>query len=84
MLSESLSGISTIRANNALDYFKITFRDVHDAHGRSCYDTRYTLLVIQSDSQRPFLLQGGYSLHLFHAVDGLAFVWMLSCSVFLQ
>ena len=33
MLSESLSGISTIRANNALEYFQEKFRLVHDAHG---------------------------------------------------
>ncbi len=30
MLSESLSGIATIRCNDALDYFKQKFREVHD------------------------------------------------------
>lgn len=30
MLSESLSGIATIRSNDALDYFKKKFREVHD------------------------------------------------------
>ncbi len=33
MLSESLSGIATIRANDALTYFQGKFRLVHDAHG---------------------------------------------------
>ncbi|KAL3796991.1 hypothetical protein ACHAW5_002761 [Stephanodiscus triporus] len=37
MLSESLSGISTIRANNALDFFQDKFRRVHDAHGRAFF-----------------------------------------------
>eukprot|EP00578_Thalassiosira_sp_NH16_P018260 CAMPEP_0181116794 /NCGR_PEP_ID=MMETSP1071-20121207/22145_1 /TAXON_ID=35127 /ORGANISM="Thalassiosira sp., Strain NH16" /LENGTH=1366 /DNA_ID=CAMNT_0023201071 /DNA_START=81 /DNA_END=4182 /DNA_ORIENTATION=+ len=37
MLSESLSGIATIRANDALGYFQKKFRFVHDAHGRSFF-----------------------------------------------
>ncbi|KAL9182396.1 hypothetical protein ACHAXT_013048 [Thalassiosira profunda] len=37
MLSESLSGIATIRANNALDYFQKKFWEVHDAHGRAFF-----------------------------------------------
>ncbi|KAL7547829.1 hypothetical protein ACHAWF_011101 [Thalassiosira exigua] len=37
MLSESLSGIATIRSNNALDFFKMKFRQVHDAHARSFF-----------------------------------------------
>jgi len=37
MLSESLSGIATIRSNDALDYFKKKFREVHDAHGRAFF-----------------------------------------------
>ena len=38
MLSESLSGISTIRANDAIKYFQQKFRTVHDAHGKSYSD----------------------------------------------
>mmetsp|Transcript_4521 Transcript_4521/g.10242 ORF Transcript_4521/g.10242 Transcript_4521/m.10242 type:complete len:1111 (+) Transcript_4521:249-3581(+) len=34
MLSESLSGIATIRANNAVEYFQKKFRNAHDGHGR--------------------------------------------------
>jgi hypothetical protein len=30
MLSESLSGIATIRTNDSLDYFKHKFRGLHD------------------------------------------------------
>ena len=37
MLSESLSGISVIRANNAIEYFQKKFRTVHDAHGRAFF-----------------------------------------------
>ncbi|KAL7520054.1 hypothetical protein ACHAWX_004806 [Stephanocyclus meneghinianus] len=37
MLSESLSGIATIRSNNALDYFQQKFRVVHDAHARAFF-----------------------------------------------
>lgn len=36
MLSESLSGIATIRANDALEFFQMKFRSVHDAHGMLC------------------------------------------------
>ena len=37
MFNESLSGISTIRANNALIYFQEKFRSAHDAHGRAFF-----------------------------------------------
>eukprot|EP00804_Cyclotella_cryptica_P025547 CCRYP_002799-RD/>CCRYP_002799-RD protein AED:0.04 eAED:0.04 QI:9542/1/0.92/1/0.58/0.38/13/0/494 len=37
MLSESLSGIATIRSNNALEYFQHKFRVVHDAHARAFF-----------------------------------------------
>ena len=37
MLNESLSGISTIRANSALTYFQEKFRSAHDAHGRAFF-----------------------------------------------
>jgi ATP-binding cassette subfamily C (CFTR/MRP) protein 4 len=37
MLSESLSGIATIRANNALSFFKAKFQHVHDAHTRAFF-----------------------------------------------
>jgi len=37
MLSESLSGVATIRANDAVEYFQKKFRFVHDAHGRSFF-----------------------------------------------
>mmetsp|Transcript_5656 Transcript_5656/g.12347 ORF Transcript_5656/g.12347 Transcript_5656/m.12347 type:complete len:1360 (-) Transcript_5656:160-4239(-) len=36
-LSESISGLATIRANDATEYFKQKFRLVHDAHGRSFF-----------------------------------------------
>jgi len=34
MLSESLGGIATIRANNALDFFRSKFQEAHDTHTR--------------------------------------------------
>ena len=37
MLSESLSGIATIRANNSLDYFVKRFRSSHDSHTRAFF-----------------------------------------------
>jgi ATP-binding cassette subfamily C (CFTR/MRP) protein 4 len=37
MLSESLSGISTIRANNAIGYFQSKFRARHDSHTRAFF-----------------------------------------------
>jgi len=37
MVGESLSGIATIRANHAVEYFQKKFRQVHDAHGRSFF-----------------------------------------------
>ena len=37
MLSESMSGISTIRSNDAMDYFRHKFRLIHDAHGRAFF-----------------------------------------------
>jgi ATP-binding cassette subfamily C (CFTR/MRP) protein 4 len=38
MLSESLSGIATIRSNNALDYFQQKFRVVHDVSNVTRYE----------------------------------------------
>jgi len=35
MLSESLSGIATIRANNAVPFFQEKFQNVHDGHTRA-------------------------------------------------
>jgi len=37
MISESLSGIATIRANAALPYFRRQFETVHDAHTRAFF-----------------------------------------------
>jgi len=37
MMSESLGGVATIRANNAADYFRTKFRAAHDAHGRAFF-----------------------------------------------
>merc|ERR1712176_1685270 len=37
MMNESLSGISTIRANDAKDYFTKKFEGVHDAHTRAFF-----------------------------------------------
>jgi len=37
MLSESLGGIASIRANDCLDYFKRKFTTVHDAHTRAFF-----------------------------------------------
>jgi len=37
MLSESLGGIATIRANNYLDYFRLKFKEAHDAHTRAFF-----------------------------------------------
>ena len=36
MLSESLSGIATIRANGSLEYFKKKFRVLHDVSQLIC------------------------------------------------
>lgn len=35
MLSESISGVATIRSNNATPYIKEKFEECHDAHSRS-------------------------------------------------
>jgi ATP-binding cassette subfamily C (CFTR/MRP) protein 4 len=35
MISESLNGIATVRANNKICYFKSKFEAVHDAHSRA-------------------------------------------------
>ena len=37
MLSESLGGIATIRANRTVDYFRSKFRKTHDAHTRAFF-----------------------------------------------
>merc|ERR1712176_371190 len=37
MLGESLGGIATLRANDALDFFSRKFEEVHDAHTRAFF-----------------------------------------------
>lgn len=37
MISESLGGVATIRANNAVNYFKQRFRVLHDGHTRAVF-----------------------------------------------
>jgi hypothetical protein len=37
MLSESLSGVATIRANNSTEYFTEKFETAHDAHTRAFF-----------------------------------------------
>jgi ATP-binding cassette subfamily C (CFTR/MRP) protein 4 len=37
MMSESLSGVATIRANDCLQYFKHKFEEAHDAHSRAFF-----------------------------------------------
>jgi len=37
MMSESLSGVATIRANNCIHYFKQKFEEAHDAHSRAFF-----------------------------------------------
>lgn len=37
MMSESLSGVATIRANNASQYFTRKFENVHDSHTRAFF-----------------------------------------------
>jgi ATP-binding cassette, subfamily C (CFTR/MRP), member 4 len=37
MLGESLGGIATIRSNNFLDYFRLKFREAHDAHTKAFF-----------------------------------------------
>ncbi|KAG7350940.1 multidrug ABC transporter permease/ATPase [Nitzschia inconspicua] len=37
MMSESLSGVATIRANSALQYFTLKFEAVHDSHTRAFF-----------------------------------------------
>ncbi len=76
MLSESLSGISTIRANNALEYFQEKFRLVHDAHGEDVR-TFYTFIIhflfmecISHFSSARIQFQAEHSSLLFLAVDG--------------
>ena len=36
-LSETLSGVSSIRANEAVDYFQAKFQEAHDGHGRAFF-----------------------------------------------
>ena len=37
MMSESFSGIATIRVNDATDYFRLKFQKAHDAHSRAFF-----------------------------------------------
>jgi ATP-binding cassette subfamily C (CFTR/MRP) protein 4 len=37
MLSEALGGIATIRANDAIKYFKLKFEELHDGHSRAFF-----------------------------------------------
>jgi ATP-binding cassette subfamily C (CFTR/MRP) protein 4 len=37
MMSETLAGISTIRTNDAIDYYRKKFESVHDAHSRAFF-----------------------------------------------
>ena len=37
MMSESLSGVATIRANDCLHYFRQKFQEAHDAHSRAFF-----------------------------------------------
>ena len=50
MLSESLSGIATIRANHAVEYFQKKFRRVHDAHGMYPETLCITIILIRFHS----------------------------------
>ncbi len=73
MLSESLSGISTIRANNALEYFQEKFRLVHDAHGEELFTCIIHLLFMECISHRSSAhvqFQAEHSSLSFLAVDG--------------
>lgn len=62
MLSESLSGISTIRANNAMDYFQQKFRVIHDAHGKqeiascACHQQKTSLMCLYISLHRAVIL----------------------------
>jgi ATP-binding cassette subfamily C (CFTR/MRP) protein 4 len=35
MLNESISGVATIRSNDAMEYIKEKFQDCHDMHSRA-------------------------------------------------
>jgi hypothetical protein len=37
MLNESINGIATIRANHAVDYMKLKFESIHNAHSRAFF-----------------------------------------------
>lgn len=87
MLSESLSGIASIRANNAVEHFQKKFRTVHDAHGRyQIMFSRHSLAVAKKHSHKKFFFhlisQDDLSSPSSPAVVGLGFEWMRSCSHF--
>ncbi|KAL7532152.1 hypothetical protein ACHAWF_004026 [Thalassiosira exigua] len=84
MLSEALSGVATIRANGATDYFQTKFEALHDAHTRTVFpfigssrwfgfrmdSIMYLFLVIASFFSVLFNTQGWFSVD--PAVLGLA------------
>lgn len=80
MLSESLSGISTIRANNAINHFEKKFRTVHDGHGKKHVRRRLAISWLCNDEliqhwPATSTLQADRSSPLLHAAVGLGFEW---------
>ena len=86
MLSESLSGIATIRANNALDYFQKKFWEVHDAHG-ACFNASisrsfglYRRLIPLLHLGRAFFAFIACSRWLGFRMDALMFIFLAIAS----
>jgi len=89
MMSESLSGIATIRANDTVDYFKSKFQQAHDAHSRAFFAfimtsrwlgfrmdfIMFILLAVSSFSAVIFKEQGWFSIDA--SVLGLALTQLL-------
>jgi ATP-binding cassette subfamily C (CFTR/MRP) protein 4 len=88
MMNESLSGIATIRANNAKEYFMKKFEGVHDAHTRAFFS--FIACSVRNLVRLDRIFYGFYlypactfcslisCLILLLFRDGLAFEWMQS------
>uniref|UniRef100_A0A7R9VUS5 ABC transmembrane type-1 domain-containing protein n=1 Tax=Pseudictyota dubia TaxID=2749911 RepID=A0A7R9VUS5_9STRA len=88
-MSEALSGIASIRANNAMEFYKGKFREAHDAHSRAFFaflgssrwvgfrmdSLMFLLLALASYLAVLFHEQGWFSID--PAVLGLALTMLL-------
>ena len=88
MLSESLGGIATIRANDAVGFFREKFRDVHDAHGKYRLIRPSRFDAMRDCSRRPSFVSAGQSFFAFIScsrwlgfrMDALMFVFLAIAS----